>query len=134
MSVTQFGIVYAIGSAQIRRYVYPTANNAEIDTHPLSVGEAIVHCSIGPYPNAAAWQTAVTNAVTTAAGKAPGDPRCCVIDSGGNVVSVICGDPVLDALAFPGMTLVNDLNANIGWTWSAIGGFVSPPPFTGGKP
>jgi len=132
MAVTQFGIVYATGSAQIRRFIYPTANNSEIDAQPLHAGEAVVHCSIGPYPNAAAWRTAVTNAVTTAAGKAPGNPRCCVIDSGGNVVNVIMADAAIDSVA--GMTLVNDPVANIGWTWTIGGGFVSPPPFTGTKP
>lgn len=124
MAVTQFGIVYGIGSAQVRRFIYPTSSNAEIATQPLMAGEAVVACANGPYASSAAWQTAVTNAVTTAAGKAPGNPRCAVIDPQGNVVGVILADAAVDHLA--GFTLVNDPNVNIGWTWTAGGGFVSP--------
>ena len=104
MSVTHFGIVYASGSAQIRRYIYPTHSDAEIASHPLMPGEALVTRSIGPYPNSPAWQAAVTSAVTTAAGKAPGNPACAVVDGSNNVVGVINADPAIDSV--PGFTLI----------------------------
>lgn len=129
MAVTKFGIVYATASAQIRRYIYPTLSDSEISNHPLQPGESLTTCNIGPYASSAAWQTAITNAVTAAAGKAPGDPRCCVIDGSGKVVEVIMADPAIDTVS--GMTLVNSSVANVGWTWTAGGGFVSPPPQPG---
>lgn len=125
MALTQFGIVYAIGSAQVRRFIYPTIDNAEIDAVPLNAGEAVVHCSRGPYLSTTAWQNAVTNAVIDATGKVPGDPRCAVIDNNGNVVGVIKADPAIDSVA--GMTLVSSSEVNIGWTWTASGGFKPPP-------
>lgn len=132
MALTQFGIVYAIGSAQVRRFIYPTLSDAEIDSVPLNAGEAVTRCSRGPYVSTIAWQNAVNLAVTNAAGKAPGDPRCCVISASGSVVGVILADPAIDTVA--GMTLVSSPQANIGWTWTSSGGFVSPPAVVLPKP
>jgi hypothetical protein len=131
MPAVMFGAVYSIATGQIRRYYYPT-DDSQIATYPLLPGEAIVSISRGPYPNAAAWQTAVTTAVTNAAGKAPGNPRCAMIDANGNVVGVIMADPSIDSVS--GMTLVNTTVADVGWTWTIGGGFVGPTPVIGVKP
>src|SRR3954467_3125814 len=122
MAVTLFGIVYGTGSAQIRRYIYPSISNSEIASQAnLGPGESLTTCSNGPYASTIAWQNAVNTAVTTASGKAPGDPRCAVISSAGNVVGVILADPAIDSVA--GMTLVSSPIANIGWAWTSSGGF-----------
>jgi len=129
MTALLFGTIYSTATGQIRRYYYPT-DDSQIATYPLLPGEAIVSVSRGPYPNAAAWQAAVNTAVTNAAGKVPGDPRCAVIDATGHVVSVVLADPSIDSI--PGMTLVNTTVANVDWTWTIGGGFVGPAPINPG--
>lgn len=104
MALTQFGIVYAIGSAQVRRFIYPSNSNAEIDAVPLKAGEAVVRCSRGPYLSSAQWNNAVTNAVTAAAGKPPGDATCCVLNQANTVVGLIMADAAIDSIS--GQTLV----------------------------
>lgn len=126
MSSTKFGIVASTANAIISRFIYPNTN-AELLSVPLKQGETMIQVNNGPFPNSAAWQTAVNNAVQTALGKPPGNPRCCVIDGLGNVVNVFMGDATLDAPAFPGMTLINSASAGAGWTWTAQDGFVAPP-------
>jgi hypothetical protein len=126
MAITKFGVVCSTGNALIRRYVYPDTDAQMAVAANVQTGETLVLVSIGPYPNPAAWLAAVSSAVTTALGKAPGNPRCAIIDGAGNVVNVVMVDPVLDSAAFPGMTLVLDANAGPGWTWTAGGGFVAP--------
>jgi hypothetical protein len=125
MALTKFGAVCSTTNALVRRYVYPDSDaqmNAAANVGP---GETLVLVSIGPYPNSAAWQAAINAAITTALGKAPGNPRCAVIDSNGNVVAAIMADPLIDSVA--GMTLILDANAGPGWTWTVQGGFVAPP-------
>lgn len=112
MAVTKFGIIYAIGSGQIRRYIYPTHNDSEIDSHPPGPGEALTTCGIGPYPNSAAWLAAVNAAVTAAAGKSPSDPRCAVVDGNGKVVAIIMADPAIDS--YPDGTLIAAYSPAIG--------------------
>ncbi len=132
MAITHFGIVCSTVNAQIRRYVYPDTDAQMNTAANVGVGETLVLCGIGPYPNTAAWFAAVNAAVTTALGKAPGNPRCAVIDGTGNVVDVIMADPTIDSV--PGMMLVLDANAGPGWTWTIDGGFVAPPGNPNPKP
>jgi hypothetical protein len=126
MTVRYFGVVYSATSGQIRRYIYWDDDASGPGNVVLLPGEALVEVSRGPYANSAQWQAAINSAVTVAAGVAPGNPRCAVIDSSGNVVDMINADPAIDSI--PGMTLVLTQTADIGWTWSAAGGFVTPPP------
>jgi hypothetical protein len=125
MASTHFGVIYATGSAMIRRYVYPTSD-AELTSKLCGTGESIVAVSRGPYPNSAAWQTAVNNAVTTAAGMAPGNPACCVVDQTNTVVQLIQADASIDSV--PNMTLVQAYaTIPIGSTYNpATGLFTSP--------
>ena len=71
---THFGVIYSTGSAIIRRHVYPDSD-AELTAALCGPGESIVAVANGPYPNAAAWQAAITNAVATAFEKPPGNPN-----------------------------------------------------------
>lgn len=111
MAATNFGVIYAVGSAQIRRYYYPQDDN-QLATYPLLAGESMVQVARGPYASTAAWQAAVNTAVTNAAGKPPGDPRCAVVNGLNVVVNVINADPALDSIA--GMTLVSCYSPLIG--------------------
>lgn len=126
MSATKFGIVASTANAIISRFIYPNTD-AELLSVPLKQGETMIQVANGPFVSSAAWQTAVNNAVQAALGKPPGSPRCCVIDKLGNVVNVFMGDATLDAPAFPGMTLVNSVIGDVGWTWTAKDGLVAPP-------
>lgn len=123
MAATKFGVIYSIANAHVRRYHYGSTD-AELTSALCAQGEAIVPVSIGPYVSTAAWQAAINTAVTAAAGKAPGSPRCCVINGLGQVTSVIMADPTVDSI--PGMTLVLSAVAGVGWTWTLVGGFVAP--------
>lgn len=126
MPAANFGVVCSTASGIIRRIVYADTTIQLSGIANVQSGETLVLVSSGPYPNSTAWRTAINTAVQTATGKIPGSSRCCVIDGGGNVVQVISADPALDSM--PGMTLVLSDVANIGWTWTVGGGFVSPPP------
>lgn len=134
MAITHFGIVCSTGNAHIRRYVYPDTDAQMNAAANVGIGETLVLCGIGPYPNTAAWLAAVNAAVLAALGKVPGNPRCAVIDGSGNVVDVVMCDPSVDAASFPGMTLVLDANAGPGWTWTVGGGFVPLPDNPNPKP
>src|SRR4029077_2238051 len=126
MAATKFGILVTSVNAIILGYVYPT-NNADLNSFAVAPGITLIQLTNGPFPNTAAWVAAVNNAVQTALGKPPANARCCVIDGLGNVVRVFMGDATLDATAFPGMTLINSVIGDVGWTWTAQGGFVPPP-------
>jgi hypothetical protein len=125
MAATKFGVIVSTGNAIILRYVYPTADS-ELNSFPLGSGEMLIQVTNGPFANSAAWATAVSCAVNSALGKPPGNAKCSVINSNGNVVNVIMADATLAAGLFPGMTLVNSSIGSLGWTWTSSGGFLSP--------
>lgn len=128
MAATHFGIIYATQSAIIRRYVYPT-NNSELTSALCGPGESIVSISNGPFPNSAAWLAAVTNAVTTAAGKAPGNAACCVVDNTNTVVQIIQADANIDSV--PNMTLVQAYaSIPIGSSYNSGTGLFTAPGYT----
>ena len=127
MALTKFGVVYSTNSAQIRRFIYPSTSDAELNLPWAGPGEAMVQVSRGPYVSTAAYQAAVNNAVLAASGKSPGDPRCCVLDITNTVVAVIHADAGLDTIS--GKSLVQAYAAiPIGSTYNpATGLFTSPP-------
>lgn len=130
MAVTKFGVIVSSGSAQIRRYVYPTASDAELNNPALvGAGEQLIQVRNGPFASSAAWQAAVAAAIQAALGKPPGNPACCVVDQTNIVIGAIMADPAIDSI--PGATLVQAYAPiPIGSTYDPTTGLFTAPGFT----
>ena len=140
-----FGVIYSTGNASIRRTVHVDHDDSELTNWPLGPGEAMVLVANIPYPSTAAYWNAINNAVQAAAGKAPGDTYCPVVDSTGYVFDAIMADPAIDtyhddptAILVPDPTHRATPLAKTGgftdihgvfhllshWGWTQAGGFV----------
>jgi hypothetical protein len=88
---TRLVVVYATGSKILRRKII-LDDASQLDLHQPGPGESLLLLPLSAPFDDASCRAAIA-AVT---GAEPLSGRCCIIDAGGNVVSVCNADPTLD--------------------------------------
>jgi hypothetical protein len=88
---TRLVVIYATRSKILRRKII-LDNEAQLDLHQPGPGESRLLLPLSsPFDDASCRA-----AIVAATGEVPPAGRCCIIDSGGNVVGLCNADPALD--------------------------------------
>jgi hypothetical protein len=114
-----FAIVYSKQTGRVRTVYSPGQSTTDLKGIQVSQGEALLTFNDNQYTDPFALQ----DLVTSKTGITPQNDRYAIVDQLGNVIgSVIadtqCGDSI------PNAQLIAHPSATVGWTYSAITGFL----------
>jgi hypothetical protein len=105
MPASSVALIYSANTGRLRWFVNPDNDSDLARITPLP-GEAMLTISLAQYLSAGSGLGGLQALVNSHTGSTPANDRYAVVDGGGNVVSALFVDPLIDRTPLPGQNFV----------------------------